>query len=216
MIEVDGYTALQPCECQVIRKTQESIQKSGLSKLMMEYTLETFKVKNQWQHTIKGKAIEYIQQDRKGWFYIGGQVGVGKTHICTAIVNQLIQQGNTARYMLWRDEIVKLKAIVMDEMLYQRQIQQWKSASVLYVDDLFKSEKGKPPTTADIQIAFEIINYRYNNKELMTLFSSEKLISELLEIDEAIGSRIVQMAKHYIIEIRKDKQKNMRLNQERL
>ena len=43
------------------------------------------------------------------------------------------------------------------------------------------------------------------------LFSCERLIQDLLEIDEAIGSRIYQMAKHYTIEIREDKRKNIRL-----
>ena len=171
-------------------------------------------MKYQWQQNIKNKAIEYTRQDKKQWFYIGGQVGSGKTHLCTSIVNELMKQGFSARYMLWRDEIVKLKANVMDAQEYNLAIHDWKNVAVLYIDDLFKTKKGKMPTTADIQIAFEIINYRYNNKELLTLFSSEKLINELLDIDEATGSRIFQMAKNYIIEIRPDKRKNIRLNEE--
>ena len=86
-----------------------------------------------------------------------------------------------------------------------------KEVKVLYIDDLFKTERGKSPTQSDIQITFEIINTRYNNKNTITLFSCEKLIQDLLEIDEAIGSRIYQMAKHYTIEIREDKRKNIRL-----
>ncbi|PKM66418.1 MAG: hypothetical protein CVU94_07465 [Firmicutes bacterium HGW-Firmicutes-19] len=211
LVEVGEYTALQACECHASRLSRSLIHKSGLSKMVHEYTLDSYLVKEQWQHYIKNKALEFMIHHDRCWFYIGGQVGVGKTHICTAIVNKLMEQGHPARYMLWRDEIVKLKAITMESADYQQAIMAWKEIKVLYIDDLFKSEKGKPPTQADIQIAFEIINYRYNNKELITLFSSEKLVNEMLDIDEAIGSRIVQMAKYYIIEIHPDKRKNMRL-----
>ena len=211
LVEVGEYTALQPCSCLTIRQSKARIHASGLGKLIHEYTFETYLVKEQWQHYIKSKALEFMINHERSWFYIGGQVGVGKTHICTAIVNRLMQQGHPARYMLWRDEIVKLKAITMDSTDYQKAIDQWKTIEVLYIDDLFKTEKGKSPTQADIQIAFEIINHRYNNKDKITIISSEKLINELLDIDEAIGSRIYQMAKTNTIEIHHDKRKNMRL-----
>ena len=211
LVEVGEYTALQACSCNAIRKSRALIHQSGLSKLIHEYTFDNYLVKEQWQHYIKSKALEFMINHERSWFYIGGQVGVGKTHICTAIVNRLMEQGHPARYMLWRDEIVRLKAITMESVDYQQAIDQWKNIEVLYIDDLFKTEKGKPPTQADIQIAFEIINHRYNNKDRITLFSSEKLINELLDIDEAIGSRIYQMAKYYTIEIQHDKRKNMRL-----
>ena len=64
-------------------------EKSGMSEMLKGCTLESFKTKSEWQQAIKNKAIEYIKQDNGDWWYIGGQVGSGKTHICTAIVGRI-------------------------------------------------------------------------------------------------------------------------------
>lgn len=211
LVEIDGYTVLRMCECQKQRRALQALTKSGLKELVKEYTFDTYLTKEQWQYHIKQKALEYVTNPHQSWFFIGGQVGSGKTHICTAVVNRLMEKGFEAHYMLWRDEIVKLKSSVMETEEYQKSMTFLKEVKVLYIDDLFKTERGKSPTQSDIQITFEIINTRYNNKNTITLFSCEKLIQDLLEIDEAIGSRIYQMAKHYTIEIREDKRKNIRL-----
>ena len=58
---------------------------------------------------------------------------------------------------------------------------------------------------------FDIINYRYLNNKAC-IFSSEKPLLEVLNIDEAIGSRIFEMAKNYNIEIERNISKNYRLN----
>lgn len=48
----------------------------------------------------------------------------------------------------------------------------------------------------DINIIFEIVNYRYFNN-LPMIISCEKNIDDLLDIDEAICSRLVEMSKKY-------------------
>jgi len=213
MILDDGYTALKECECLKARKSKKLIEKSGLKKLIHEYTFEKFVANETWQRVIKEKALEFVQDKQPHWFFIGGQVGAGKTHICTAIVNELMQQGNEALYMLWRDEIMKLKANVMEGNEYFQAMEAFKTKPVLYIDDLFKSERGKPPTTSDINIAFEILNARYNNPELITILSSEKILKEILGIDEAIGSRIFQRVGSYMLELNKNPKMNMRLRE---
>ena len=47
--------------------------------------------------------------------------------------------------------------------------------------------------------------------EIITIISTEKNVDDLIEIDEAIGSRIYQMSKKYCVQLSKDKEKNMRL-----
>ena len=213
MILDEEYTALKECECLRTRKNKKLIEKSGLKQLIQEYTFEKFNANETWQRVIKDKALEFVQDKQPHWFFIGGQVGAGKTHICTAIVNELMQQGHEALYMLWRDEIMKLKANVMEGYEYSQAIHAFKTKKVLYIDDLFKSERGKQPTTADINIAFEILNARYNNTDLITILSSEKILKEILGIDEAIGSRIFQRAGSYILELNKNPKMNMRLRE---
>lgn len=213
MVLDEGYTALQKCDCQKARQSKVIIEKSGLKNLIQEYTMESYQDTEPWQQTIKRTAQFFTESPESHWFFIGGQVGSGKTHICTAIVNELMNQGLESLYMLWRDEIVKLKANSMEGQNYQKTIQAYKSIKVLYIDDLFKTEKGKSPTTADINIAFEILNARYQNKSLITIISCEKIIKLLADIDEATASRIYQMTKGFCLELNQNPKMNMRLRE---
>jgi DNA replication protein DnaC len=209
MILDEGYTALKPCDCLKQRQNKVNADQSGMKKMIEDYTFETFKAKEMWQRLIKETAQAFVQ-DKAHWFFIGGQVGSGKTHICTAIVNELLKQGKQALYMLWRDEVIKLKANAMEGKEYMKLIEPFKTKEVLYIDDLFKTEKGKSPTTADINIAFEILNARYRDKNLITIISCEKIIKELIAIDEAIGSRIYEMSRSYFVELNPNELMNMR------
>ena len=67
----------------------------------------------------------------------------------------------------------------------------------------FRPQETVPASSgpSDINIIFEIINYRYfNNKPIIV--STEKYKSDLLKIDEAIGSRILEMCDKFNIEVR--------------
>lgn len=208
--EKDGYEYFRECECMKVRHSISRIEKSGLKNSLNKYTFENYEANEQFQQYIKTKASNFLSDFKENWFYIGGQVGCGKTHICTAIVGELLNQGKEARYMQWRDDVVKIKANANTDD-YNRLIEPFKNVQVLYVDDLFKTEKGKMPTTADINIAFEIFNYRYINNDLITIISSEKTISEIIDTDEAVGSRIYEMSQKYCIGIKPDRNKNYRL-----
>ena len=205
-----SYQVSYECECMNIRRNMERITRSGLAEMMSSYTFENYKTQEVWQQKIMKAAMDYLESD-EAWFFIGGQVGCGKTHICTAIVSNFMNsQKKSAKYMLWRDDITQLKANVMNDSEYKKIIEVYKRVDVLYIDDFFKTEEGKNPTQADINIAFEIINARYNSKK-RTLISCEKSINEILDIDEAVGSRVFQMTREYCLNIGKDRSKNMRL-----
>ena len=108
------------------------------------------------------------------------------------------------------NKIPKIKAKANSDE-YEELLKPWKTVDVLYIDDLFKTEQGKNPTTADVNIAFEILNYRYRNSKLITIISSERTIQEIVGIDEAVGSRIFEKSGNYCINISKDIKKNYRL-----
>ncbi len=214
MLIVDGCQALRPCECMKVRRSLSIIKNSGLSNLLDEYTLDNFDASAPWQKIMKDKAQLFIDDTIGNWFFAGGQVGSGKSHICTAIVNELMKRGSEALYMRWRDDSVSLKrSIASDGPEYFEEINKYKRVKVLYIDDFFKTERGKQPTAADINLAFELLNHRYINKDLVTIISSERFIDDLLSIDEAIGSRIYQRSRKYCIEITNDKSKNIRLKE---
>lgn len=201
------------CKCAKIRKSILQMKRSGMEELLHKYRFDNFIATEPWQVTIKEQAMNFSKNPAP-IFYIGGQSGTGKTHLCTAIARQMLYDGNELRYMLWRDESVKLKAAVNDEERYQSIINVYKTVDVLYIDDFLKVPIGQDasrPTSADLSLALEIINNRYNAK-LVTIISSEWKITEVIGFDEALGGRIYELAgKEYCANIKKDKKKNYRI-----
>lgn len=73
-----------------------------------------------------------------------------------------------------------------------------KKIRVLYIDDFLKGSV----TEGDRNIAFDILNDRYNDPRAITIISTEMTIDRILEWDEAVGGRIVERAKEYTINLR--------------
>ena len=205
------YVVTRDCKCKSTRATLRRAKKSGLGNVLSDCTFQKYEATEEWQQQIKQKAQMFCKDDNARWFYIGGQSGAGKTHICTAISGWYLKQGKDCRYMLWRDDAVKLKALVNEYEEYQKLISEFKDVDVLYIDDFLKTQSGQAPTQADINLAFEILNNRVMDKTKITIISSEYPIAEALEFDEATIGRIYQQAGIYKISIDKDMKKNFRL-----
>lgn len=188
----DGFAlSVTDCECERLRRNRLRVERSGLSETLDRYTFDTYQTPDDKTAAIKSAALRYAaQKHTPSWFVITGTPGSGKTHICTAIVGKLIDSGFDCRYMLWRDEARELKALANDFGEYRSRMQQYKRAEVLYIDDFLKGSV----TEADLNIAFELINTRYN-MNLRTIISGERDIRELMELDEAVGSRIYERSK---------------------
>lgn len=200
----DEYVIYKECSCVLIRNILNEMQECGLGNILKEYTFKNFNTNNYWQEDVKAKALKFIDSDICGFTFLG-QSGTGKTHLCTAIAGQLLKKGMKVKYMVWTDESRKLKAVVNDDE-YSHLIDKIKNVDVLYIDDLFKTDKDSRPTSADIRLAFEIINYRYNlakqsTKRIITIISSERTLDELREIDEATAGRINEMSGEYVLTI---------------
>lgn len=99
--------------------------------------------------------------------------------------------------MSYREAITRIKQNVMDSEEYERIIGRYKRAKVLLIDDLFKGSITK----SDINIMFEIVNFRYFNY-LPVIVSCEREVEELLDIDEAVGSRLIEMSKGSVVEFK--------------
>ena len=82
----EGYLVAQECECMPARETLARIRKSGLESVLRTNTFERYLAKEPWQVRIKQEALRYLSDHNGRWFFIGGQAGAGKTHICTALV----------------------------------------------------------------------------------------------------------------------------------
>jgi DNA replication protein DnaC len=209
-----GYRYVEQCHCYQQRVAQLSMAKAGVNQ---DYTFDNFvaQAEHQKQMLMLAKRFVDCGCDAGDWYYIGGQVGSGKTHICTAIINKLIQFGKEVRYMAWVNTSIKLKSLVAsagDE--YDQHLMQLCKVPVLYIDDFYKSQPGRPPTPADKQLAFQLINYRYQNPSLVTIISSELPIAKVTMLDEAVGSRIFERCRNYLLFNELNTEKNYRLREE--
>ncbi|MBY1372826.1 ATP-binding protein [Clostridioides difficile] len=209
-IETDE--GFKECKCRKLRIAENILKNSGVSEEFRKLKFDNFNYQVD-SSVAKAftKAIEYsnyfeqIREIRRNSIIFMGQVGSGKTHLSLAIANSLMNRSISVIYMPYRDSMTLIKQNIMDEETYRREVGKYKSAKVLLIDDLYKGNI----TNSDINIMFEIINYRYLNK-MPLIVSTEKNFDELLEIDEVIGSRLIEMSKNYLIEL-KGKRLNYRI-----
>lgn len=184
--------SVSECECAVKRRNALRIKRSGLADVMSRYTFGAYKTPDKQTAAIKAAALRYVAESRGEWFVIVGRPGSGKTHVCTAIVGKLIEGGKNCKYMLWRDEVRELKALVNDNSAYRERMNLLKNVDVLYIDDFLK---GRAVSDGDLNVAFELLNARYNARK-RTIISGERTIGAIMDIDEAIGSRIYERSKN--------------------
>lgn len=207
----DGNFQIRECACIAKRESLRNIHISGLSDLLTRYTLDNWQCREPWQRSLLERVQRYAMNP-EGWFVLTGTSGTGKTHLCTALCGLLMERGYYVRYMLWRDFAQKAKAAVNDPDAYSELLRPFLSAKVLYIDDFFKVGRalnrasGKrelmSPTEGDINLAFAVINTRYNNPKLLTVISSEMSLGSILDTDEAVGSRIAERARNWYCDLR--------------
>lgn len=200
----NGIDRYRKCECVEAKVAQRLLNKSGISEEFQTKTFNNFDDRGLEPIKIaKYKAIEYFKRfsdaehDRINSILLCGQVGSGKTHLGMALANNLIKTKKVAViYMEYRQAATRLKQLITDDYDYNMELDKYKRARVLFIDDMLK---GKV-TEADINLLYEIVNYRYLNK-LPMIISTEKTKEELINFDEAIASRIIEMSKGNIIEL---------------
>ena len=205
----DGRFCTQGCECMKPRWCINEMERSGLKNFIQKYTFDRFRAEEPWQLHLKQKTSAYAS-DPESWLMLCGAPGSGKTHLCTAVCRQWLLEGHEVRYMPWRERVAELKAVSLDDEKRGKILEGLKNAEILYIDDLFKVADGAKPTAADVNLAFELINHRYTSG-LITIVSTEKMTNELLAIDEATGSRLIEMAGANLFSIKKGEGKNHRL-----
>lgn len=194
----------KPCKCQQMAKVQRIWEQSGISINDIDKTFKNFEPWNNQVRDMKDKVTSYyiqfnnIKNDRYNSILLSGKSGCGKTHLSLALANNLLKNKEVeVVYMPYRDVITSLKQNMTDEEYYKKTLTKYQKAEVLLIDDLLKGNITK----SDVNIMFELINYRYLNC-LPVIISTECDQQRLLDFDEAIGSRIYEMSKGYVVEIK--------------
>lgn len=213
LVRKEGIDTAVKCRCHEKLMSGIRMKRSGISEEMMEKGFKNFDCMGIRElKYARYIAVEYCKNfldnetSRRNSIIFCGQSGAGKTHLGMAVCNNLINVCHVeVVYMAYRNAITEIKQAVTDKENYYAATELYRRARVLYIDDLLK---GKA-TEADLNILYELVNYRYMHNKPM-IISTEKLQDDLVDFDEAVGSRIIEMCRGNIV-ILKGKELNYRI-----
>ena len=196
------------CACMRKRNAYRRAKSSGMGEYLNK-DLSSYIATEQWQINCKRKIEEYIDKHSADntWLMACGTSGSGKTLLCSIVANHLLMNcDRVVMYITWTDFISKLKRDMMGDKTnaVSEYLEEVKNTDVLFLDEVIKKHNE-----TDLKYLIEIINYRYTNN-LKTIITSEKVIDELLDIDEATFGRVIEKSDVYVINIPKDRKKNYR------
>lgn len=199
----DTYS--KQCECVKRKKIARLMAASGITEEFEMLLFGNF-ITNGKPQMIKDAyecAVEYfkdfekIKGERANSIALLGQPGSGKTHLLTAIMNNLINKKST--HCLYFPYVEGMSDLKNDFDQLETKLDAMRKVDVLFIDDLFKPVSGKPRATEwQVEQIQSVVNYRYLNHKPL-LISSELTTDDLLDVDEALGSRIYQMCKYYTV-----------------
>ncbi len=200
----DGRLVAVECSCRKERSARLRLKNSDIPARMLGIGFREFDCKgNGALQNAKDLAVTYykcfrhIESSRNNSLILCGQSGAGKTHLGMAICNNLLNNLKVGVvYMAYRNAVTRIKQVIADKEDYYREIGPYCNSQLLYIDDLLKGRT----TDTDLNILYEIINYRYMNYGPMVI-STEKTPEQLIDFDEAIGGRILEMCRPYIIRL---------------
>ena len=206
-LDENGNYKEKTCTCIRIRSSRNILRNAGLLNFVdSNNSFDSFVVKTTWQERMKSKAIDYVNNGGDKWFFIGGNVGTGKTKLCTTIIAKLLEKkSSSVIYMRWASDFQRY---TFDKD--REQLSFIKNCQILYIDDFLRNRDISTPERI---LAMDIIDYRYINN-LCTIISSELSYEEIEDIDYALATRIYEKCGSYNLSMKRDKERNVRKNQE--
>lgn len=210
----DTYS--QRCSCIELKKAERLMKASEITESFKQLTFSNFDTnKDDLILEAYDCALEYFQEfgaikkERSNGIALLGQPGAGKTHLLTAISNNLINRLHVS--VLYFPFIEGMDDLKDNFDQLEAKLERMKKVEVLFIDDLFKPTAGKPRATEwAIEKMYAVINYRYLNHRPI-LVSSELNVDELVRVDEALGTRIYQMCRDFTVVVPRNIKLNHRL-----
>ena len=137
-------------------------------------------------HSAHTQARNYAE-NLKGWLFLQGSAGCGKTHLAVAAANFAVGMGVPTLFLTVPDLLDTLRyAYDSEDTTFEKRFEEIRNAQLLVLDDF-----GTQNATGWAQEKlFQIVNYRYINK-LPTIVTSNLALDE---IEERIRSRLADPA----------------------
>lgn len=193
------------CSCQEQKRLENLFKSSEITPAFKSKTFDNYEPNRiPVGEKLLSCAKEYAEKVMAGdiginnWLVLLGEPGCGKTHLSMAVANQLLRQHVPVLYFQHVEGFSEMKDMLKNDDGIKKRLDQMKKVQLLVWDDLWKRKKGQEPRPWEFETVFEVLNYRYLNL-LPTIISSEKTPRELLEIDKAIGSRILERGKKHMV-----------------
>ena len=180
------FGRLQICVCRQVdveaRMRRRLFSLSQLEELS-EYTFETFNpqgrvgIGGQQRQSLE-RAFNQAQtyaENLKGWLFLQGGYGCGKTHLAAAIANHAVGRGVPTLFLTVPDLLDQLRfAYSAEDVTFEERFEQVRTAPLLILDDF-----GTQSATAWArEKLFQILNYRYIN-QLSTVITTNLLLEEI-------------------------------------
>ena len=192
-----GHNVARKCKCWERREYRRLMEASGIGEAFRGVGFEGYEPWNSEAAKARETAMGYvrdfpaIERTRHNSLALIGTVGAGKTMLGICVLNALMAQGVGVLYVPYREMVNTLKQNAMDEAAYYLRLGRYANARVLFVDDLFKGR-----TEADTKYVYDVVNERYLKNRPM-IVTSELSSGQMCGIDEAVGSRIVEMCREH-------------------
>ena len=195
IILIDSLHA-KTCACVQQRKFKQKLNSSRFSRELLQKTFASFETRgNAKLIEIKQKAQAFVESFKPtqeiNSIGIMGPVGTGKTHLCCAISNALMDKGHQVYYFNFIEGFQEMFSFYSKEASELEAVRkELLDAEILFIDDLFKGIEKFDLTKGVYKELYSIINHRYV-QGLPIIWNSE-FKSRLLTVDEGLTSRILE------------------------
>lgn len=171
----DGYRFLKKCQCQILKEKIKKYNNAEIpsrysEKKVSDFILNSDRTIADSQRGVLKEIRYYItnfELGSKGYILYGGN-GVGKTHLLTAIMTELILNYNVSGFYVdfpqWIKKYKQAIAYKDESVNLTDMVQKLYNTDILIIDEF-----GKNRTEFEISLFEEIFNERYNKRKIMLI-----------------------------------------------
>lgn len=193
-----GYVGTEKCQCLVQAEIDTLYHRSGLPAALLEETFDRFDATLYPEEVrdhmlgVRDACLGFADRVSRGLSTDGllilGDVGRGKTFLCSAVANRILQAGRTCIYLTFANllDLIR-KARFEDSAEGRLNLDLLETVDLLILDDL----GAEKPSDFVMQELFKIVNGRVNAR-LPMVISTNLFLKELEETyDFRVVSRII-------------------------